>query len=79
MENLIVDKYWRLIEPLPFEIKLELISKIFENIKTNINKPEVNKDELLDELYGSWEDVDDSVVEDILALRTISEKAINLD
>jgi len=64
---------------LPFEIKLELISKIFENIKTNINKPEVNKDELLDELYGSWEDVDDSVVEDILALRTISEKAINLD
>jgi len=79
MENLIVDKYWRLIEPLPFEIKLELISKIFENIKTNINKPEVNKDELLDELYGSWEDVDDSVVEDILALRTISKKAINLD
>jgi len=79
MENLIIDRYWRLIEPLPFEIKLELVSKIFENIKTNINKPEVNKEELLDELYGSWEDVDDSVVEDILTLRTTSEKAINLD
>ena len=64
---------------MPFDIKLELVSKIFENIKTNINKPEVNKDELLDELYGSWEDVDDSVVEDILTLRTTSEKAINLD
>jgi len=79
MENLIVDRYMRLIEPLPFEIKLELISKIFENIKTNINKPGVSKDKLLDELYGSWEDVDDSIVEDILTRRTISEKEINLD
>ena len=79
MENLIVDRYMRLIEPLPFEIKLELISKIFENIKTNINKPEVDKDKLLDELYGSWEDVDNSIVEDILTRRTISEREINLD
>lgn len=79
MENLIVDRYMRLIEPLPFEIKLELISKIFENLKTNINKPEVNKDKLLDELYGSWEDMDDSITDDILSRRTISEREINLD
>lgn len=79
MENLIVDRYLKLIEPLPFEIKLELISKIFENIRTDINRPEVNKNKLLEELYGSWEDVDDAVVEDILTRRTTSEKEINLD
>lgn len=69
----------RLIEPLPFEIKLELMSKIFENLKTNINLPEINKDELINELYGSWKDVDDSITKDILDLRTISERDINLD
>ena len=79
MENLIVERYMRLIEPLPFEIKLQLISKIFENLKININRPEVNKDELINELYGSWDDVDDSIIEDIYSRRTISEKEINLD
>lgn len=79
MENLIVERYMRLIEPLPFEIKLELISKIFENLKTNIGRPEVNKDELIKELYGSWDDVDDSIIEDIYSRRTISEREINLD
>ncbi|TVL97337.1 MAG: hypothetical protein CV087_22440 [Candidatus Brocadia sp. WS118] len=79
MENLIVERYMRLIEPLPFEIKLELISKIFENLKTNISRPEVNKDELINELYGSWYDVDDSIIEDIYSRRTISEREINLD
>ena len=79
MENLLVDRYMRLIEPLSFELKLELISKIFDNLKTNINKPEVSKDKLLEELYGSWKDVDDSVTENILKYRTISDKEINLD
>lgn len=79
MENLIVERYMRLIEPLPFEIKLALISKIFENLKTNIGRPEVNKDELINELYGSWDDVDDSIIEDIYSRRTISEREINLD
>lgn len=79
MENLIVERYMRLIEPLPFEIKLALISKIFENLKTNIGRPEVSKDELINELYGSWDDVDDSIIEDIYSRRTISEREINLD
>jgi hypothetical protein len=65
MENLIVERYMRLIEPLPFEIKLELISKIFENLKTKIGRPEVDKSVLIDELYGSWSDVDESIIEDI--------------
>jgi len=79
MENLLVDRYMRLIESLSFELKLELISKIFDNLKMNINKPELNKEKLLEELYGSWEDVDDSITENILRYRTINERGINLD
>ena len=79
MESLIVERYMRLIEPLPFEIKLELISKLFESLKTSVGRPQVNKDALLDELSGSWKDVDDSIVEDIYRSRTTSGKEINLD
>ena len=79
MENIVVKRYMRLIEPLAFEVKLELISKIFESLKSNIKKPEIDKEVLLDELYGCWEDVDDSLTDDILSARTISDKEINLD
>ena len=79
MENIVVKRYMRLIEPLAFEVKLELISRIFESLKTNMNKPEVNKEDLLDELYGCWDDVDDSLTDDILSARTMSDKDINLD
>ena len=79
MENLLVDRYMRLIEPLSFELKLELISKIFDNLKTNIPKPELDKEKLLEELSGSWKDVDESITEEILKHRTISDREINLD
>ena len=65
MDNLIVDRYMRLIEPLPFETKLELISKLFENLKTKVSIPTMNKDELINELYGSWHDVNESLIDDI--------------
>lgn len=55
----------RLIEPLPFKIKLELVSKIFENLKTDIASKELDKEALLENLYGSWSDVDDSIIEEI--------------
>lgn len=79
MENLLVDRYMKLIEPLSFKLKIELVSKIFENLKININEPELNKEKLLEELYGSWKDVDDSITEDILKYRTSSDREINLD
>ncbi len=79
MENLIVERYMRLIEPLPFEIKLELMSKIFEHLKINVDQTQTSKDDLVDELYGAWNDVDDSIIEDIYDRRTISAKEINLD
>ena len=79
MDDLIVDRYMKLIEPLSFELKLELISKIFENLKTKLTEPEINKDKVLNELYGSWEDVEDSITEDMLKYRTSSDREINLD
>lgn len=69
MENVIVNKYMRLIEPLSLETKLELVAKIVENLKSGIAKPIPNKENLLDDLYGAWSDMDDVVINDILNSR----------
>lgn len=80
MENSIVARYRRLIEPLTLETKLELIAKILEDIKAGITaKPASNKEELLEKLYGAWSDVDDVMVDDIINSRMVSDKEINLD
>jgi len=44
--------------------------------KRNLEK---NKEEILNELAGSWSDVDDSIIEDIYKNRTTSSKNIDLD
>ena len=77
MENTIVNNYMKLIEPLAFGIKLELLSKLSENIRESLNKETLEKssgsnDDILDELSGTWSDVSDNLVEEIYASRTIS-------
>ena len=79
MERLIVERYMKLIEPLGYEIKLELISKVIESLKETFKKPEPDKEELLDELYGSWSDVDEEIINEIYEARTISDQEIDLD
>jgi len=58
MENFIISRYLRMFELLTIEVKLELLSKLTENIKNSIKKPEMNKEQLLDELCGAWSDME---------------------
>lgn len=60
----------RLIAPLTAETKLELVSKIVENLKSGIEKPALDKEKLLEALYGSWSDVEDSIIDNIISSRT---------
>ena len=81
MERLIVERYMKLIEPLGNEIKLELISRVIESLKETFKKPEPepDKEKLLNELYGSWSDVDEEIINEIYEARTISDQEIDLD
>ncbi len=79
MENLSVTKIIHLFEPLNFNIKLDLLSKLTENVKKSYPTPESEKRKLLNELYGAWSDVDDNIIDDIYSSRTISTREINLD
>ena len=81
MENLIVSKYMRMLEPLAMEVKLELLSKLTENVKSNFlnTASTVNKENLLEELSGSWKDVDENIIGEIFQSRTTSNKLIDLE
>lgn len=69
----------RLLRPLSSESKLELISKISESLKFDLNKRKSEKESLLEELYGSWNNVKDDLAEDILKSRSISNRNISFD
>jgi hypothetical protein len=61
MEALIIDELMHLITPLTTELKLELLSKLSDNLKTEFKSNKTEKEILLEELYGSWSDVEDGL------------------
>jgi hypothetical protein len=79
MEALIINKLMRLITPLTTELKLELLSKISSDLKTNFKSNKTEKEVLLEELCGAWSDMDDNLEKEIMESRTISERVIDLD
>ena len=56
----------KLLHPLSVSHKLEIISRLTQDIKTNLPIAKVDKSQLLNELYGSWKDMGDDVIEDIM-------------
>jgi hypothetical protein len=72
MEELLISKYMKMLEPLSVSVKLELLSRLSADLKTRI-QPKSNDDkiQLLRQLSGSWKDGDISA-EEILSQRTVS-------
>lgn len=82
MENILINRYMRLLEPLTIDLKLELLARLSANLKKELGSKmssTINKEKLLDELFGAWKDVDENFMEDIIASRNVSNKSINLD
>ena len=79
MENIAVTRLMRLINPLSVESKLEILSKLSENLKMNFNSEENAKDKLLNELFGTWSDSADSLANEILESRTSSSRDLSFD
>lgn len=80
MENIVISRYTKLFELLSLEVKIELLSKLTDSIKAEVSsKPGPNKEELLEDLFGAWGDMEEDVTELIYSSRTISDRPINLD
>lgn len=67
----------KLLYPLSLTSKLEIISRLTREIKTGLPVEKEEKSVLLNELYGSWKDIGDDMIEDIMNSRTISGRDIN--
>jgi hypothetical protein len=79
MDHFIINKYWKLIEPLGLELKLELLAKLTESIKNSFKSSKDEKEELLNELFGAWSDIEDSLIEEIYSSRSTTDKNISFD
>ncbi len=79
MNNIALRKYIQMFELLDLETKLELLAKLTDNINRTFKKPKRDKTELLDSLCGSWDDIDDAIIDEIYNSRTTSNREIELD
>lgn len=77
--NIDISEIMKLIHPLSTNSKLEILSRLTNELKSNISSQEVNKKKLLNQLYGSWKNIDENLIEEILEARTTSEKEIDFD
>lgn len=79
MENISVIRLMRLIKPLSFELKLEVLSELTNNLKVRFKSEENQKENLLNELFGSWNETSEGLVENIYNSRVNSSRNISLD
>ncbi len=79
MSEIVLNKYIRMFDLLDLEAKLELLARLSENVNRSFKHPKDDKHALLESLSGSWEDVDDSIVDEIYSSRTTSDKEIDFE
>lgn len=82
-DNSLVSKYMNMLAPLNFEVKLAILSKLSENLQSEFAQNQESeierKTQLLHKLSGSWSDVDDSIVDEVLESRSFNDNDINFD
>ncbi|MEM9887006.1 MAG: hypothetical protein AAF849_14020 [Bacteroidota bacterium] len=69
MENVLVNRYMRLLAPLTVDVKLALLSKISESLRKEYKAP-ASKEILLEELSGAWKNTSPTLAQEIINART---------
>ncbi len=76
MESRAIEEVMRLLKPLSVNMKLEVLSKLSNDLKSDLLEKNEDKSKLLSELFGVWSDFE---VNDLLKDRSISDKDLSLD
>jgi len=77
--NATINEIMRLIGSLNLNGKMEILFRLTKALRSNVQQEETKKAELVDELYGSWHDIEPSIIDEIVESRTSSDKEINFD
>ncbi len=79
MGNISINRLMKLINTLSIEHKLEVLTRISKSIKLNIKKNRKSKEDLLDDLFGAWSEIEIDLAKQLVQSRTDSERKISLD
>lgn len=79
MTNSSVLSIMKLINRLSDDLKLEVLSRLSESINSNIKGKQNSKEDLIEELFGSWEETEEDLAIKIVKSRTISKRKVSLD
>ena len=81
MENIAISRLMEMINSLSLESKLEVLSKLSDSLKIDFNSNQSNssKEDLLEELFGAWESFPEGIDQEIIDLRSTSNREINID
>ena len=79
MENISINKLMKLIHLLSIENKLEVLSRLSNSLKSDLNENKDRKSELLNELYGSWKNFPENIEIEIINSRNNSDREISFD
>lgn len=74
-----IQEIMELLHPLSADGKLEIISRLTKELKSNVPAVRDRKKMLLEELFGAWKDVDENLIKTILSSRTVSDRDVILD
>ena len=69
----------RLIAPLRFEWKLALLARLSAEVQAAHAQAKPDPEHLLDTLAGAWQDMPDSLSDDLMQARSLSQRPIDLD
>jgi hypothetical protein len=79
-EEILINRIVNFFGALSIESRLDLLSKLSADLKLVELDPKNNrKEQLLDELFGAWSDIDENLSNHIIDSRTVSDKDISFD
>ena len=77
--NLEIKEIMKLLHPLSTKSKLEIISNLSNELRADISIEDKEINKLLYELFGSWKDSDENLIDEIINNRSVSDKKINIE
>ncbi len=79
MKGIVLSTLLRLIAPPRFEWKLALLTRLSAEVQATHAQAGPDPEHLLDTLAGAWQDMPDSLSDDLMQARFLSQRTIDLD
>ena len=79
MKEMVLSTLLHLIAPLRFEWKLSLLARLSAEVHMTHAQTGPDPEHLLDSLAGAWQDMPDSLSDELMQARSLSQRTIDLD